>query len=167
MEMMPCIGTKLVNARKMTRGDYCDYRDWILPDDENPDDPGFLIEYRDGIGKPNDPRHTGYISWTPADVFRCSYRSANALPFGLAVEALKAGHRVTRPGWNGKGMYLYLVGPGRYPPSTPAGRAISERYKDGLVPYRPYIAMLTVDGDVVPWVASQSDILEEDWVVLK
>lgn len=166
MEMKPCIGTKLVDARKMTRGEYNQYRGWQIPADEDPAEPGYLIEYKDG-GKPNDSRHNGYISWTPASVFEQSYRSANALTFGMAVEAMKAGHRVTRVGWNGKGMYLYLVGPGRYPPSTPAGRAISERYKDGLVPYRPYIAMLTVDGDVVPWTASQTDVLAEDWTVLK
>lgn len=165
--MAPFIGTKMVNARPMTRGEYNIYRGWQIPEDEDPSDAGYLIEYLDGIGKPNDPRHRGYISWTPRDVFRHSYRSANDLTFGAAVEAMKAGHRVTRTGWNGKGMYLYMVGAGRYPPSTAAGRAISEKYKDGLVPYRPYIAMLTVDQDVVPWVASQSDILGEDWVVLK
>ena len=167
MEMAPFIGTKLVDARRMTLGEYNTYRGWDIPADEDPEEKGWLLEYKDGIGRPNDPRHHGYISWTPDAVFRHSYRSANALPFGIAIEAMKAGHRVTRAGWNGKGMYLYFVGPGRYPPSTPAGRRISERYKDGLVPYRPYIAMFTVNGDVVPWAATQSDMIEEDWMVLK
>lgn len=85
---------------------------------------------------------------------------------GTAVLAMKAGHRVTRRGWNGSGMFIYYVPAGRYPPSTAAGRAISEGQADGLVPYLPYIAMKTVMGDVVPWLASQTDILADDWVVL-
>jgi hypothetical protein len=89
--------------------------------------------------------------------------SMTGMDFGSAIKGLKAGHKLTRSGWNGKGMYLYLVGPGRYPPSTDAGREIAKEQQDGLVPYRPYIAMVTVDGDVVPWLASQSDVLAEDW----
>jgi hypothetical protein len=85
------------------------------------------------------------------------------MDFGSAIKGLKAGHRVTRSGWNGKGMYLYLVPEGRYPPSTTAGRDIAGQQPDGLVPYRPYVAMMTVQGDVVPWLASQSDVLAEDW----
>lgn len=83
--------------------------------------------------------------------------------FGIALTLLKAGKRVSREGWNGKGMYVYLVGEGRYPPTTEAGLDIALGQPDGLVPYRPYLAMKTVDGDVVPWVASQTDILSEDW----
>jgi hypothetical protein len=86
------------------------------------------------------------------------------MDFSLALFALRRGRKIARAGWNGKGMYLYLVGAGRYPPSTPAGRAIAAGQPDGLVPYRPYIAMLTVDREVVPWVASQSDLLCNDWV---
>jgi hypothetical protein len=83
--------------------------------------------------------------------------------FGVALALLKAGKRVAREGWNGKGMFIYLVGPGRYPPSTRAGQSIAVQHMDGLVPYRPYIAMKTVDEDVVPWVASQTDLLADDW----
>lgn len=88
------------------------------------------------------------------------------LGFGAALEQLKYGRRIQRAGWNGKGMYLYLVGPGRYPPSTLAGNAIAAEQADGLVPYLPYIAMKTVTGEVVPWLASQTDVLGEDWAVL-
>lgn len=83
--------------------------------------------------------------------------------FGEALEHLKLGLRVTRNGWNGKGMFIYLVAAGRYPPTTDAGREIADTQPDGLVPYLPYIAMRTVTGDVVPWLASQTDILAEDW----
>ena len=87
------------------------------------------------------------------------------IDFAAAVTALKAGHRVTRTGWNGKGMYLYLVPAGRYPPSTAAGRAIAAETPDGLVPYDPYLALYRGNHGVVPWTASQTDILAEDWVV--
>ena len=68
------------------------------------------------------------------------------MSFGWAVEQLKAGHRVTRPGWNGKGMWIKLQIP-------------DEHSKMGL----PYIYMRTVTGALVPWLASQSDMLAEDW----
>lgn len=87
------------------------------------------------------------------------------MDFGQALQQLKAGETISRDGWNGKGMFLYLVGEGRYPAATPAGQRIAHDQPDGLVPYRPYIAMKTAQGDVVPWVASQSDILATDWQV--
>lgn len=66
-------GTKRVHATPMKRGDYNAYRGWQVPADVNPADAGFLVEYVDG-GKPNDPRHAGYISWSPRDVFERSYK---------------------------------------------------------------------------------------------
>lgn len=86
--------------------------------------------------------------------------------FGIALTALKMGNRISRQGWNGKGMYLYMVGAGRYQPTTETGHRIAASHQDYLVPYRPYIAMFTVDKDVVPWVASQSDLLMDDWIIL-
>lgn len=83
--------------------------------------------------------------------------------FGDAVAALKNGHRVSRAGWNGKGMWLYYVPANQYPAQTPAAR---NRFGD-MVPYRAYIAMVTVDGDVVPWTVSQSDALADDWSVVE
>lgn len=66
-------GTKRVLATPMTRGAYNEYRGWTVPANEDPADAGVLVEYQDG-GKPNDSRHAGYISWSPADVFERSYR---------------------------------------------------------------------------------------------
>ena len=81
--------------------------------------------------------------------------------FGDAVAALKNGHKVARANWNGKGMWLYLVPAASYPAQTDAAKA----HFGAVVPYRAYIAMVTAQGDVVPWLASQSDVLEEDWVL--
>jgi hypothetical protein len=81
--------------------------------------------------------------------------------FGNAIAELKAGQKLGRQGWNGKGMYIYYVPQNSYPPVTDIAKA---EFGD-TVPYRPYIAMKTAQGDVVPWVASQSDILAEDWEI--
>ncbi len=86
--------------------------------------------------------------------------------FGHTLDALRAGDKVMRAGWNGKGMYLYLVPENRYAPTTDAGRAIAATQEDGLVPYGAYIAMKTAQNNVVPWLASQTDILATDWEVV-
>lgn len=86
--------------------------------------------------------------------------------FGEAIRALKAGHKVARAGWNGKGMFLYYVPPGEYPARTEIAKAEwgdSNKGEGGMVPYQAYIAMKTVQGTVVPWLASQTDMLAEDW----
>lgn len=69
------IGTKSVLATTMTRGEYNKYRGWNIPENEDPDEQGYLVEYVDG-GKPNDERHTGFISWSPRDVFEKSYHQS-------------------------------------------------------------------------------------------
>jgi hypothetical protein len=66
-------GTKRLTAQPMTRGEYNSYRGWENPAGEDPADAGYLVEYQDG-GKANDSRHAGYISWSPADVFKRSYK---------------------------------------------------------------------------------------------
>lgn len=67
-------GTKEVFAKPMTRLAYNIHRGWELPEDENGDDEGFLVEYVDG-GQGNHPDHAGYISWSPKDVFERAYRA--------------------------------------------------------------------------------------------
>ena len=69
-----------------------------------------------------------------------------SLNFGQALEHLKLGGKVARVGWNGKGMWLALHRP-------EVGENMS----------LPYIYMSTVTGDRVPWLASQTDLLAEDW----
>ncbi|MFP3556437.1 Gp49 family protein [Paraburkholderia sp. SIMBA_049] len=66
------VGTKVVRAVPMNRLTYSELRGWTVPADENPDDAGYLVEYVDG-GKPNVEGFTGYISWSPKDVFECAY----------------------------------------------------------------------------------------------
>ena len=66
--------------------------------------------------------------------------------FGDAIVALKEGKRVSRAGWNGKGMWLGLQVPDTHSKMT-----------------LPYIYMKTAQDDLVPWLASQTDMLAEDW----
>lgn len=84
--------------------------------------------------------------------------------FGTALTALRAGERVGRQGWNGKGMFLVLV-PGS-DITVSSGRPLGDAAPELVgrtVAYRPHIDMKTVDNEIVPWVASQSDLLADDW----
>jgi hypothetical protein len=149
------IGVKLINAIDMTRAAYNILRDWELPADENGDDAGYLVEYLDG-GERNHKDFKGYISWSPKAVFENAYRPTEGMTFGLAIEALKRGHRVSRSGWNGKGMWLYFMPASHW--ETTRGLELL----DGL----PWIGMKTVDDKFVPWLASQTDVLAEDWGIV-
>lgn len=66
------VGTKYLTAWPMTRGEYNKYRNWTMPEDEDPNDAGYLVEYDKG-GQANHPDHEGYISWSPQVVFEESY----------------------------------------------------------------------------------------------
>lgn len=83
--------------------------------------------------------------------------------FGQALELLKQGKKVARQGWNGKGMFLYYVPAKSYPAST----EIAKEEFGATVEYGAYIAMKTVQGNVVPWLASQTDVLANDWMFEK
>lgn len=74
-DMPAYIGTKVVNARPMTRGDYVAFRGWDVPADENPADAGYLVEYTDKQDG-NVPDFAGYVTWSPADVFERAYSAA-------------------------------------------------------------------------------------------
>lgn len=85
--------------------------------------------------------------------------------FEVAIMALKNGKKVAREGWNGKGMWLYLV-----PGSTfqvAEGRPLAAHLPIGTtVNYHAHIDMKTAQDTHVPWLASQTDILAEDWAVI-
>lgn len=68
------------------------------------------------------------------------------MDFGEAIREMKRGGRVTRSGWNGKGMWLALQTPDEHSKMR-----------------RPYVYMSDAQGLLVPWLASQTDVLAEDW----
>lgn len=85
--------------------------------------------------------------------------------FGQALEQLKQGAKVAREGWNGKGMFLYYVPANKYPASRNEHGTMIGVFEDDMIPYGAYIAMKTAQNNVVPWLASQTDVLAEDWYV--
>lgn len=92
--------------------------------------------------------------------------------FGDAIRHLKAGRRVARAGWNGKGMWLALSCDGsREVPAAnfwaPANRAWAEEQPNGTATVLPSITMKTATGEILMgWLASQTDMLAADWVVV-
>ena len=84
--------------------------------------------------------------------------------FSTALLLLKDGERVARTGWNGKGMFLFLVPGSRFKVNRPPLLGI---YPDGTeIEYHAHIDMKTAQGYVVPWLASQADLIDEDWQLI-
>lgn len=169
LEYIFCYGTKAVKARPMTRQEYNDHRGWVVPGDEDPNDLGYLVEYTDG-GKPNHPDHEGYISWSPKAQFEQAYDPTNKLRFGHALAALEHGHRVCRQGWSGKDSWLTLIGGSHEPSANDVDYIVrddsDDSYLDGLA-LLPFIAIKTATGELVPWLASQTDMLSRDWMLVE
>lgn len=87
--------------------------------------------------------------------------------FSDVLNLVKSGSKIARKGWNGNGMFVV------YQPGYPDGIAINRNtanatgIPEGTVKsFRPYLMMYTAQGDFVPWVASQTDILAEDWITV-
>ena len=96
------------------------------------------------------------------EVFEAAYQPTDGLSFGHALVAIKSGLRVARDGWNGKGMFIFLVDGSFFKVST-SGSILGE-FND--VDYQSHIDMKTADGTIVPWIASQSDMLADDWMIV-
>jgi len=94
------------------------------------------------------------------------------LNFGQALESLKIGKRIAREGWNGKKMFLFLLPSGTVPTKAiydPALRQVIEQEIGGeTFEALGSIRMLTADKKILTgWLASQTDMLSEDWQVLE
>ena len=162
------IGTKLVLAEKMNRAKYNEHRGWELPADEDGSDEGYLVEYSDGGGS-NHLAHFGYISWSPKKQFENAYyKTSEAMSFSHALHALKLGCKVARKGWNGKGMFIVLMPP-LYLEAEKVNSRTAKHIGEGEdLDCQPYIAMMNAQKQWIPgWVASQSDLLCEDWVIVE
>ena len=153
--MKQYIGTKVISAQPMNLGDYNTKRGWTIPANEDPKREGYYVVYPDG-----------YESWSPKEVFDEAYRETaeGHMTFGLATEAAKKGLKVARIGWNGAGMFAYIVPANSYPAQTEAAKS---HFGDNLVPYRQYWALKTAQDDVATWAPSGSDSLAEDWVIVE
>lgn len=147
--MKQYIGTKIIKAKPMSRGEYNIYRGWTIPVDEDPADEGYLVKYSDD-----------YVSWSPKDVFEEAYRSCDCMTFGLALEALKKGFKVARMGWNGKNQYIELASNISY---VNASSEVVNSEHDAIG--NKAIAFVGTSGVQMGWLASQADMLAEDWVI--
>lgn len=146
-KMKTYIGTKVIEAKPMNRGDYNKYRGWEIPADENLTDNGYLVKYPDG-----------YESWSPAEVFEEAYRAFDdGMNFGHAIELMKKGLKVARKGWNGKGMYLFLA----------QGENLTTCLSECDFKCASSVCMKTAQNNIcVGWLASQADMLADDWMVV-
>lgn len=160
------IGTKMVKAEPA-------YRYWmedgekviVAQDEDKPQKIVDAVSCEDGykVCYPD-----GYVSWSPKEVFEAAYRLTDGMNFGLAIEAAKMGKRIARKGWNGKNMSVaYQKG---YPDGIPCNKNTAEAWgmQEGeLFKCRPYLQMRCADGTFQMWLASQSDILADDWYIVE
>lgn len=159
MERIVYKTNKIVEVEEMSRLEYVLSRGWTLPEDENhlKDERVFKVYYKDG-----------YISMCPKDKFLEDAKPLNEeFTFGEAVELLKKGYKVSRKGWNGKGMFVvYQKG---YPNGISANKNTAEawRINEGdLFKVNPYLQIKNVNGSHSMWVPSINDCLSEDWEVV-
>lgn len=132
------IGTKQVTAKPMTRSDAEAHLGRNVGGDKHGD--GYLVEYEGG-----------YQAWSPKDVFDAAYRPTTGMTFGLAIEALKAGKRVARAGWNGKGMWVEYVSAKDF--------SFSE--------LNPHFVIKNTNNSFSTWVPSINDCLADDWQIVE
>lgn len=166
--MKKYIGTKVIKARPMTRAEYNKYRNWGLPADENGDDAGYLVGSPDKDGEFSGSLESGcdHIAWLPTDQFDAIYKPMTGMPFGLAIEAMKAGYKVARAGWNGKNMWISKVDENNYLIYAAPHRDGQDSPEVECKELLPWIGMKTADDKFVPWLASQTDMLADDWQVV-
>lgn len=150
--MKQYIGTKIIQAEPAYRVDGEVFvKANIVPCGVHTED-GYKVVYPDG-----------YESWSPKDVFEAAYRETSGMNFGLAIEAAKMGKKIARAGWNGKNQYVELGHDFSY--TAP-----------GDIPVRP-VQHLDIDsqalvfvgtrGRQVGWLATQADMLADDWMIVE
>lgn len=85
--------------------------------------------------------------------------------FGYALKMLREGNKVARSGWNGKNMFLYLVEGSTFKVNR---KPLLGIYEEGTeINYRAHIDMKDAEGKCVPWLASQTDLLATDWIIIE
>ena len=150
--MQKYIGTKIIEAVPAIRKGGKVYEEgWPIPKSMDPTEDGYKVRYPDG-----------YESWSPKGVFEEAYRPTDCMSFGLAIEAMKKGKKVARRGWNGKNQHIELA------------TRISYMTADGVFVNVEHeaignkaIAFCGTSGVQMGWLASQADMLADDWEVVE
>lgn len=154
--MKQYIGTKLIEAEPAYRCTDGSGKVVITPHPEEafPNYPsiedGYRVRYPDG-----------YVSWSPKAVFEEAYRPTTGMSFGLAIEAAKKGHRISRAGWNGKGQYVEIAVGISY--VGPDGEIVNAEH-DAIG--NRALAFVGTSGVQMGWLASQADMLADDWTIV-
>lgn len=148
------LGVKLIEAEPMNKYEFSMNVKGVDCKEENEE--GYIVVYPDG-----------YVSWSPKAVFEEAYRKTSGLNFGLAVEAAKKGFKISRKGWNGKGMFVvYQKG---YPQGISCNKQTAEAWglhEGDLFKCEPYFQIKMVNGSHSMWVPSINDVLAEDWEIV-
>lgn len=148
--MKQYIGTKIIQAKPAYRVDGKVFvKANIVPCGYKIED-GYKVVYPDG-----------YESWSPKDVFEASYRETSGMSFGLAIEAAKMGKKIARAGWNGKNQYVELASCISY--KNGAGEIVNVGH-DAIG--NKALAFVGTSGVQMGWLASQADMLADDWKIL-
>ena len=154
--MQKYIGTKIIQAEpafRVSGGNFTNVihpKTYAIPEDRTGQtwEDGYKVEYPDG-----------YVSWSPKDVFEEAYRLVDGMNFGLAIEAMKNGVRVARKGWNGKGQYVFLAHEADF-----VTDADLSAYDQLEVEVADMLVLKTAQDTFQPgWLASQADMLADDW----
>lgn len=150
------IGTKKIKAMPMTKAEYCKKYEIEMP---KIDKEGYEIIDLDDC-----------VSWSPKESFENDYKKSGGMTFGHALELLKLGKRVARKGWNGKDMFLFLekgefLNRCIYNEITKNNKNMCQNFD--MCSYSDTICMRTAQNTiVVGWLASQTDMLSEDWEII-
>lgn len=150
--MKKYIGTKIIEAVPAIRKGGKVYEEgWPIPKSMDTTEDGYKVRYPDG-----------YESWSPKDVFEEAYRPTDCMNFGLAIEAMKKGKKVARRGWNGKNQHIELATRISY--MTSEGVFVNVEHE---AIGNKAIAFCGTSGIQMGWLASQADMLADDWEIVE
>lgn len=150
--MKKYIGTKMIEAEPVLRN----MRGELIPINmpvslDELVEQGYKVRYPDG-----------YESFSPKAVFEEAYRPTDGLSFGLAIEAAKKGMKIARRGWNGKNQYVELAERISY--ENAAHEVINAKHE---AIGNKALAFVGTSGVQLGWLASQADMLADDWVIVE
>ena len=150
--MKQYIGTKIIQAEPALRidGKTVQPTTWPVPEGAKAEE-GYAVRYPDG-----------YMSWSPKEVFEEAYRPSDSMTFGLAIEAAKKGKRIARKGWNGKGQYVELATGICYVSAD--GKTVNTEH---AAIGNKALAFAGTSGVQMGWLASQADMLADDWEIVE
>ncbi|WP_419085681.1 DUF2829 domain-containing protein [Slackia isoflavoniconvertens] len=150
--MKKYIGTKIIEAVPATRKGGTVYeKEQPIPKSMDHEEDGYKVRYADG-----------YESFSPKDVFEAAYRETDCLSFGLAIEAAKKGKKIARRGWNGKNQYVELAERISY---ENAAHEVINAIHEAIG--NKALAFVGTSGVQLGWLASQADMLADDWMIVE